>query len=560
LGTGIVLEDIWLRGEEQSAQPLGAQLLPANWPVFVISDEDESLEASAYLAAQLPLGRHLRVDVSPYNGRLAMDLVSFADASQINTYTFQINLIHAMCGYQQNVFYSRETVANESGTALALNNLAQWFGIEYVSIDSVMDPYETYEAAGWELTYEEGNSQWWRNPDAPALASVTSRPAILLIGKQETDAYMTVFRLANEGMLPYDEVLLVEGQPRIDKYTLEDLQPFDGLILYGYDYSNSGRAWDTIAEYVRQGGSVYVDTGWEYKIPEWEFDQAPDVLPLERLTWTDYGLDETLSLDQPEIAGDVDVSQFRPLTWDGNPWALSGAYADDVRPWGKIVLSAAGRPLVVAGEYGEGRIVWSGMNLIGHARYGELNREEVRLVSNLLMWMIDDQETVELQDPVIERHHPDQVRFGFSTAPDDVTWLYWREAYYPNWHAFLEQGSERIEIPIYRAGPGLMLMPIEGATSSATVTLQWQPSLIERVASLISLFGLALVGAFTMDGLFLNGMLFSWMKSSILERLPRPFLGEGSNVEWAEEKRLEIEAMNNGFDPGSELPQGRPKG
>jgi len=35
-----------------------------------------------------------------------------------------------------------------------------------------------------------------------------------------------------------------------------------------------------------------------------------------------------------------------------------------VRDWGKVVLSAAGQPLIVAGEYGQGRVIRSGRNLI----------------------------------------------------------------------------------------------------------------------------------------------------------------------------------------------------
>jgi len=536
------LVDLWDKEEAGEEPPLLEQLAPGNWPAPSLNDSDPKISRSMELVSLLPTERPLRIDVSPYQGRIAMDLPTYGDVSQINAYTYTISLVHAMWGYQQNVFYSRETPATESGNPRSLNDLSQWFGTQYVFLRATDDPVETYQAAGWELTHEDGDLQVWHDPKAPPMATATTRPTVLVVGRPDSDAYMTIFRIANNGMLPYADALLVEGQPRVDRYTLEQLRPFDAVLLYGYDYRDGTEAWETLAAYVNQGGNLFVDTGWEFWIPDWEFERAPEVLPVERLAWTDYGPATQYDLETPEIAGEIDVTKFKPLVWEGSPWMLSGAEANDVRGWGRVVLAANGRPLVVAGEYGAGKVVWSGMNLLGHARYGETNEEELRFLGNLVRWLTGGRPSQELPAPVIRRDNPDSVSLAFTPVLGDVTWLYWREAFYSNWHAFLTDGGGEREIPIYRGGPGFMLMPIEAATEAATVQLRWIPSSAERVAVIFSGIGVLLLVALVLDGLFLQGNGFTWLKIGLIMRTPKPFLGEGSNREWAEQKRAELEA------------------
>ena len=536
------LVDLWDTQETGEELPLLEQLAPGNWPAPSLDDSDPKIARSMELVSVLPTDRPLRIDVSPYQGRIAMDLSIYGDVSQINAYTYTISLVHAMWGYQQNVFYSRETPATESGNPRTLNGLSQWFGTQYVFLRPADDPVEMYQAAGWELTYEEGDLQVWHDPMAPPMATATTRPTVLVVGRSDSDAYMTIFRIANNGMLPYAEAQLVEGQPRVDRYTLEELRPFDAVLLYGYDYRDGTEAWETLAAYVEQGGNLFVDTGWEFRVPEWEFERSPDVLPIQRLTWTDYGPATQYDLEMPEIAGGIDVTKFKPLIWEGAPWMLSGADAGDVREWGSVVLGANGRPLIVAGEYGAGKVVWSGMNLLGHARYGETNEEELLFLGNLIRWLTGGRPSLELAAPIIRRDNPDSLSLAFTRVAGDVTWLYWREAFYQNWHAFLTDGTGEREVPIYRAGPGFMLMPIEAGTEAATVQLRWVPSGTEQIAVVLSGMGLLLLVALVLDGLFLQGNGFTWLKIALIMRTPKPFLGEGSNREWAEQKRAELEA------------------
>jgi len=530
LSYGIDLEDIWVVGGENRDEPapILEQLAIQSWPFPEFGDLRDRAEEARSLAVNLSVNRPLRIDISPYLGNMAKDFTTYTETSDINSYTAQISLNINMWGYLQNVFYSRNVPERELGNTQSLNQAAKWFGTQYVFIHSDDDPIEMYQVAGWELVHEAGKRQIWYNPRVPDLATETSRPAILVIGKPEVDAYMTMFRLANDGMLPYEEALLVKGQPRIDRYTLEALQQFDALILYGYDYKDSRKAWETIASYVEAGGSLFIDTGWQYSIPEWEFEQAPSVLPVDRLTWTNYGMTNAYRIEAAEIAGDIDTSLLDSLVWQGSPWSVSGVELDDVRDWGKVVLSAEGQPIVIAGEYGAGRVVWSGMNLPAHA-WANRNQEEVALLHNLFSWLIEGKDGVE--NPVtVTRDYPDRVDFTLKVPADNISWLYWRESFYPNWRAYLIEEGARREIEIFRGGAGFMVMPIEGSSGEIHIELVWETPMIERLATIISLLTSIGLMIFVLDGVLNKGRLFATVAKPL--RLPRKREKPRGSVEW----------------------------
>jgi len=187
-------------------------------------------------------------------------------------------------------------------------------------------------------------------------------------------------------------------------------------------------------------------------------------------------------------------------------------------------LSVAGKPLIVIGEYGEGRVVWSGMNLITHALYLGESEAELHLLHNIINWLLKGKEGESLQRPVVERDTPDHIIFSLEAAPSDDTWLYWREAYYPNWHAYLYDEAGEREIPIYRGGPGFMLMPIETSSDEVAVTLRWEPSFIESASIVASILGVIFLIGIAIDGLFLDGQGLTWVKIAFTMRLPKPFL------------------------------------
>ena len=58
------------------------------------------------------------------------------------------------------------------------------------------------------------------------------------------------------------------------------------------------------------------------------------------------------------------------------------------------------------------------------------------------------------------------------------------------------------------------------------------------------LIGLAIVAAG-----FIGFVIIWWIRNVLRHRLPQPFLGDGSNVEWVEQKRAEIAAGGIAYDP-----------
>ena len=65
-------------------ETVSEQLRFKNWPAFALEAQDPDQAYSQHLAQALPEA-DLRIDISPYLGRLATDLSGFAQASQINT-------------------------------------------------------------------------------------------------------------------------------------------------------------------------------------------------------------------------------------------------------------------------------------------------------------------------------------------------------------------------------------------------------------------------------------------------------------------------------------------
>ena len=148
--------------------------------------------------------------------------------------------------------------------------------------------------------------------------------------------------------------ILTASSPRIDDYSLEDLQRFPTLLLSGFSWKNKRDAEELIRRYVAGGGNAIVDlTG----VPEETFSRRPKFLGV-------YG--EPLSLDgPPRLIKDGASLTLRPFENTYTPWHT---FTPQGLAGSTVTFSYLAQEATAVGykEIEEGRVWYLGMNLAFH--------------------------------------------------------------------------------------------------------------------------------------------------------------------------------------------------
>lgn len=439
------------------------------WPSFAISDDDvPGLGRTAdALSSNLGVDATNRLYLSRYFGSTVMVLPLYSDSSTVGIYYYQGGLNAGMRSYMSAAYWKEGYASHHE-----VDEFARWLGVDYVAAHRVKDPLGNFEGDNWE-PISLPDDKIFTNisvrgfQQSPGIASLYMRPEILVIGGHENGVYDQVFRLFNSGLVESQEATIVEGSHQIDDYSAEELAEFEVVFLHGYGYKDRDRAWDLLEDYVRAGGALYVDTGWQYRVPEWEMEHVPPVLPVNDLIWKDVKQNDRLELVSSLGWVRGDDQEFAPMAWGDQPWGVSSP-TGEVREWATPLLAASNTPLVAAGEFGNGRVVWSGMNLIAHIRSYE-SAEEKAFLQSLIQWLIPEAEFHLDERPSVRRDHPDSIELGVNGAVAEGTYVIWRENHTPDWRATAEVGNHQESLPIYRAGPGMMLIHLPASPDGGMI-------------------------------------------------------------------------------------------
>ncbi|MCW3991830.1 MAG: 6-pyruvoyl-tetrahydropterin synthase-related protein, partial [Candidatus Bathyarchaeota archaeon] len=326
----------------------------------------------------------------------------------------------------------------------------KWFiTLPYISPDgAVLDIHAKFlaDSERYEHVVQGGDLHGFIYREAAPIISASNRPTVLIIGT--TDNMFKALALSSSR-----RVIPVWGREHIDDHSLEELSNFDAIVLYGYNYHNKAEAWSLLEAYVEAGGGLLVETGFS---PDSGSSSMPAPCPVDRTLSTDFGMEWSLADVESPVTSGVDFSSFSPALFGDFPWGVSASYNESVRPWARPVLWIEGRPLVAVGEYGEGRVVWCGLNLPYHVT-SYRNYWESLFLSKMVEWV--SRPPVEESGVACEvsRPHPEKV---IVAAEEEVGGVLFRENYFKNWHAYLVAGDARQDLDIYRAGPDFMYAQI----------------------------------------------------------------------------------------------------
>lgn len=450
-----------------------------HWPLPKLSFGQDNFSTLITNELDLPTdkksifeGKTRRIDVTPHLGTTVKRWPIFYESSILNTYTGQLSLIKSYYSLFSDNFYDNPKASPET-----LNNLAKYFGTEAVVVITSKSPMENFKTAGWERFGDEKGVVF--PPFKTGLVNLGSYPKVLVIGNKEKGIYKQVFSAAIKGGLPTDKGILINGRERIGDYTLSQLKEYDLLIFQGYKYKNRPNDLALLSRYLSDGGSVFIDTGWQFVSPDWGREKVndnfvtdlPNPFPVEKTKWQGVGTDWENGKIAQDFSQKVSLSGFGPLTWEDTEWQV--AAGENLRNWAKPVLTKEGKILVAGGNFGKGKIIWSGMNLLAHA-LDKNSQDEFKFLENIFAnLLINKKRSEEFSDFSLSRPTTDEIVVTLKKeSPPQI--LYLREAYFPSWQAKAKISGKTKNLKIQIAGPEFMLVDLPALSVGDQVIFEFK--------------------------------------------------------------------------------------
>lgn len=198
----------------------------------------------------------------------------------------------------------------------------------------------------------------------------------------------------------------------------------------------------------------------------------PDPFPIEEINPAERNMNwDFKSISENVYISQIELDKFAPAELDGNPWPISEGIG--VKSWARPLLTSEGKAVIVEGELGEGKVLWSGINLPFHINNSK-NQSELEMYKSIILEYIkvDQQPEVKFKAEFI---NPQKRVLSLENEANAVLF---KENFFPNWKAAATTPNGRSRLKIYQAGPGFMFafLPDEAGKIELTYSrsaLEW---------------------------------------------------------------------------------------
>ena len=280
----------------------------------------------------------------------------------------------------------------------------------------------------------------------------------------------------------------VQAGKFIDDFKEIDLVHFDAVILHNYSYHNKNKAFKMLSDYVQKGGKLFIDTGGE--TIDSDSDSLSEVFPFDKSERKELRKDWGLEQIPDELIDGIDFGLFGEPIFNNNPWKFSYPMEDSsLRDGSKVVLKNHGKPVFITREYGNGKVIWSGMNLLYHINQNPIV-EEGKFFKNIITQLValDDGQIVKV-DAVW--NSPERVHGKIDNRPKGILF---KEEFYKGWSAKDGKSGDQ---KIYKTGPtfpGFMYLPLKKNNASTTdVLFSYNGDSLYWIVTFISIIAVILV-------------------------------------------------------------------
>jgi hypothetical protein len=418
---------------------------------------------------------------------LLMALPDLTGGAQAYTYNFQLPLSPELDNWMLDNMLSRR------GTIVKAE-LASTLGIDAV----VLGPTQTaqgadYSALGWRQVSDSPLTLVNPTPSGLATEWPSAATALVIGGDQKgtSHPYNDLFERATTGMIPFGTGWLVRSESAyVDDYSADQLSSFPALVLVGYRYHDRNKAFGLLNDYVRAGGSIYIETGWQYVDPDWDLGSpTPSVLPVGELRWG------SLDPNAPVLMSGTASPSWGSMTYGParSGWGASSARPSSVKAGAETLVSVGDRVVVARWELGRGRVFWSGMNLIAHAA-GADSPTESQFTAEAFTWLLHGG-TAQI-DSAVTWIGDDQARLGLSPSTGPA-WVLFKESFAPGWSAELQWPdspgvhSGTRSIPLVAGETDFLLARLDSVPRGSTLVFTYGPTVFEQASWVLSLATLA---------------------------------------------------------------------